>query len=262
VFERIIERDRMIALGGVIGLTALAWTYIVYLARDMGNMVMGPGMTVEMTMPQMQSWGAIDFALMLVMWAVMMVAMMTPSAAPMLLVFANVNRRRHHELRGTFVPTGTFLLGYLVVWTGFSALATLAQWGLHAAALISPEMVSTSPLLGGVLLVAAGVFQWTPLKHACLAHCRSPLGFIMSEWREGTRGALVMGLKHGAYCVGCCWFLMGLLFVAGVMNLLWVAIIAAFVLIEKVASEGQWVSRAAGLLLIGWGVWMAAGVFI
>ncbi len=120
-------------------------------------------------------------------------------------------------------------------------------------------MVATSPILGGALLVAAGVFQWTPLKHACLAHCRSPLGFIMSEWREGTGGALVMGLKHGAYCVGCCWFLMGLLFVAGVMNLLWVAIIAAFVLVEKVAPAGPWVGRAAGLLLVGWGVWMAAG---
>ncbi len=260
MFERILERDRIIILGGLAGLTALAWAYIVYLAWDMGSMEMGTGMAVAVAMPNMQTWGAVDFALMFVMWAVMMVAMMVPSAAPMVLVFATVNRRRYREHRGSFVPTAVFLLGYVVVWTGFSALATLAQWALHAAALLSPMMISTSPLLGGTLLVAAGVFQWTSLKHACLAHCRSPLGFIMSEWREGTRGALVMGLKHGAYCVGCCWFLMGLLFVAGVMNLLWVAIIASFVLVEKVASVGNWVGRAAGLLLIGWGVWMAAGV--
>ncbi len=247
----------MVILGGVVGLTALAWAYIVYLAWGVRSM--GTGMAVEMAMPQMQSWGAVDFALMFVMWAVMMVAMMLPSAAPVVLVFAAVNRRRRGECQDLFVPTGAFLLGYMVVWAGFSALATLGQWGLHAAALLSPKMVATSPILGGALLVAAGVFQWTPLKHACLAHCRSPLGFIMSEWREGTGGALVMGLKHGAYCVGCCWFLMGLLFVAGVMNLLWVAIIAAFVLVEKVAPAGPWVGRATGLLLVGWGVWMAAG---
>ncbi len=256
MLERILERDRMVILGGVVGLTALAWAYIEYLAWGVRSM--GTGMAVEMAMPQMQSWGAVDFALMFVMWAVMMVAMMVPSTAPVVLVFAAVNRGRRQQ-QGPFVPTGAFLLGYMVVWSGFSALATLGQWGLHAAALLSPTMVSTSPLLGGALLLAAGVFQWTPLKHACLAHCRSPLGFIMSEWREGIGGALVMGLKHGAYCVGCCWFLMGLWFVAGVMNLLWVAIIAAFVLVEKVAPAGPWVGRAAGLLLVGWGVWMAAG---
>jgi predicted metal-binding membrane protein len=253
VLERIFERDRAVVFGGLVGLTALAWAYIVYLAWGM------KGMAMEVAMPQMQSWGVVDFVLMFVMWAVMMVAMMVPSAAPMVLVFATVNRRRNLEHRRPLVPMGAFLFGYLVVWTAFSALATLAQWGLQAAALLSPTMVSTSALLGGVLLVAAGVFQWTPLKHACLAHCRSPIGFIMSEWRDGTEGALAMGLRHGAYCVGCCWFLMGLLFVAGVMNLLWVAVIAAFVLIEKVAPKGHLVGRTAGLLLVGLGVWMAAG---
>lgn len=167
--------------------------------------------------------------------------------------------RQHHEEQAPFLATGIFLLGYVIVWTGFSAVATLAQWGLHSLALLSPMMVSTSPILGGVLLIGAGIFQFTPLKHACLAHCRTPLGFLMTEWREGTQGALFMGLRHGSFCVGCCWLLMALLFVAGVMNLLWVAAIAAYVLIEKVVPEGQWVSRAIGSLVIVWGTWMIAG---
>ncbi|TMP98954.1 MAG: DUF2182 domain-containing protein, partial [Verrucomicrobia bacterium] len=154
------------------------------------------------------------------------------------------------------VPTGIFLLGYLAVWAVFSALAAVAQWILHSTALLSPMMVSTSPILGGALLVAAGVFQWTPLKNACLTHCRSPLSFLMTGWREGKLGAFVMGLKHGAYCAGCCWFLMALLFVAGVMNIWWVAIIAVFVLLEKVVPRGLFVGKVTGVFLAVWGVWM------
>jgi predicted metal-binding membrane protein len=191
------------------------------------------------------------------MWAVMMVAMMVPSASPMILTFAIVNRRRIEERR-PFVPTTVFLLGYLLVWGSFAAAATLGQWGLHTSALLTPMMRSTSDILGGALLIAAGIFQWTPLKRVCLTQCRSPLGFIMSEWREGTRGALVMGLRHGTYCLGCCWILMGLLFVAGVMNLLWVAAIAGLILVEKVAPRGQWVGRVVGLAFTGWGAWMIA----
>ena len=203
-------------------------------------------------MPHMQAWGATEVLLTWVMWAVMLVAMMTPSAAPMILMFATVNRR-HRGQQGPVVPTTVFLLGYLLVWGGFSVVATLAQWGLHTAALLSPMMVSTSPMLGGLLLLAAGIFQWTPLKSTCLTQCRSPLGFLLTEWREGTWGALVMGFRHGMYCVGCCWVLMALLFVAGVMNLLWVAAIAALVLVEKVLPRGKLVGRVAGgvLLLAG-----------
>jgi predicted metal-binding membrane protein len=157
----------------------------------------------------------------------MMVAMMVPSAAPLVLIFARVNRQRR-ERESPVAPAAILLLGYVSVWAGFSAVATGAQWGLHSAALLSPMMVSTSPILGGMLLVLAGVFQWTPLKRMCLVHCRSPLAFLMAHWREGKRGPLVMGLHHGAFCVGCCWILMALLFVAGVMNLLWVAAIAVF----------------------------------
>ena len=216
-------------------------------------------MGTEMAMPQMQTWTLVELVLLFVMWTVMMVAMMVPSAAPMVLMFANVQRRRQQQQR-PFVPTSVFLIGYLVVWTVFSIIATFAQWGLHTAALLSPMMISTSSFLGGVLLLVAGIFQWTPLKHACLKHCRSPLGFFTAEWREGTRGALIMGLRHGSYCTGCCWALMALLFVAGVMNLFWVAIIAVFVLIEKIVPKGHWVSRATGLLLIGWGIWMVVEV--
>jgi predicted metal-binding membrane protein len=187
--------------------------------------------------------------LLFVMWAVMMVAMMVPTAAPMILIFATLNRRRR-DRQQPYVPTTIFLGGYLLVWTGFSALAMLAQWGLHSAALLSPMMVSTSPLLGGILLLAAGVFQWTPLKYTCLKHCRSPMGFLMTDWREGARGALMMGLKHGSYCTGCCWFLMALLFVAGVMNLLWVTAIMVFVLVEKIAPRGDLVGRVAGGVLV------------
>jgi predicted metal-binding membrane protein len=189
------------------------------------------------------------------MWAEMMVAMMVPSAAPMVLTFALVNRKRR-EQEQPYVRTGFFLLGYLVVWTAFSAIAAIAQWLLHAEALLSSRMVSTSPFVGGALLIAAGIFQWTPLKDRCLMQCRSPLNFLMTDWREGRRGALAMGLKHGVYCTGCCWFLMALLFVAGVMNVWWIGIIAGFVLVEKLAPKGLWIGRIAGAGLVIWGGWM------
>jgi predicted metal-binding membrane protein len=208
-----------------------------------------------MAMPQMQRWGGADLFLLFLMWTVMMIAMMTPSASPMILMFAAINRRRV-EQRGPVVRTGFFALGYLLAWTGYSAAAAGAQWVLHGLALMSSMMVSTSPYLGGGLLVAAGAFQWTPLKRACLAGCRSPVGFIMTEWREGPRGALIMGLRHGLYCVGCCWALMALLFAAGVMNLVWVAAIAAFVLAEKVVPRGERLSQVAGVVLVLAGVAM------
>jgi len=179
--------------------------------------------------------------------------MMVPSASPLILMMAAANRKRR-ERDDPLVPTGLFLTGYLLVWTAFSAVATVAQWGLHAAALLSPGMVSVSPLLGGLLLLTAGIFQFTPLKQACLIHCRSPLGFIMGHWREGRAGAMRMGLEHGLYCVGCCWILMALLFVAGVMNLLWVAGISLFVLAEKVLPRGELVGRLGGAVLLVAGV--------
>jgi predicted metal-binding membrane protein len=255
VAENVLRREHIVVLSGLAVITTLSWAYVASLASEMRDVQMG----AEMTMPRMQAWGITDFGLTFGMWAVMMVAMMTPAAAPMILMFAGVNRRRR-EQQGSYVPTSVFLAGYLVVWLTFSVLATAAQWGLHGVSLLSPKMAITSPVVGGVLLLVGGVYQWTPLKHACLSKCRSPLGFVLNEWREGGWGAFLMGLKHGAYCTGCCWSLMVLLLVAGVMNLLWVAAIAGLVLLEKVAPAGDRLGRVAGVVLVVWGVWMIAGV--
>ncbi len=213
---------------------------------------------MDMAMPMLQQWSAMDLALLFVMWLVMMVAMMVPSATPMLLMFATIARQRRARQQPA-IPTGIFLSGYLLVWAGYSAIATFAQWALHSAALLSPMMVTTSTRLGGGLLIVAGLFQFTPLKSLCLSRCRSTLGFLTAEWREGLRGALIMGVKHGGYCVTCCWSLMALLFVAGVMNLLWVVAIAVFVLLEKLTPSGKLLSRAAGVVFIAAGFWMAKG---
>lgn len=247
----LLLRDRAIVAAGLGGIGALAWLYLLRLAGDMAEMEQHAAM--GMAMPQMQAWDAVDLLFLFLMWTVMMVAMMLPSAAPMILVFTAVSRGRAAQEQ-TAARIGIFVLGYLIVWTAYSALAATAQGALHVAALLTPTMAATSRYLGGGLLIAAGIFQWTPLKEACLTTCRSPLGFVMSEWREGVRGALVMGLRHGAYCVGCCWALMALLFVAGVMNLVWVAAIATFVLVEKVVPGGRWISRVSGGLFVVAGV--------
>src|SRR5579863_3912713 len=238
----------------------LAWVYLFHTKTAMPGMDMAGMDMPGMVMPGLQAWGPSTVLLLFVMWAVMMIAMMVPSAVPMLLAFLTVNKQRQAAAR-PYVPVSVFLLGYLAVWTAFSAVATLAEWGLHQGALLSPAMAATSPTLNGGLLIAAGVFQWTPLKRACLKGCRSPLSFLMSEWRDGTAGAFVMGLRHGAYCAGCCWFLMALLFVAGVMNLLWVAIIALFVMAEKIFPHGELLARVAGIALMIAGTAMIARLF-
>ncbi|MBI3083197.1 MAG: DUF2182 domain-containing protein [Candidatus Omnitrophica bacterium] len=252
--ELSLRRDRTFVLAGLIAISTLSWAYLFYDERHMGCMA-----AMSAAAPRLQPWAASDGVLMFAMWAIMMVAMMVPSVSPMVLTFAMVNRKRREQER-PFVPTAVFLLGYLAVWTVFSALATAAQWKLHAAALLSPAMVVTSPLLGAGLLLAAGLFQLTPLKRACLVHCRTPLSFLMAEWREGKWGAFVMGLRHGGYCVGCCWFLMALLFVAGVMNLLWVALLSGLVLAEKIVPRGRALSLAAGVALTALGLLRLSGL--
>jgi predicted metal-binding membrane protein len=251
----ILKRDRAIVAFGLAGVVTLSWTYLIYMDWGMRHMDIGVKMVI---MPAMQQWTAWDLVLVFLMWTVMMVAMMVPSASPVILLFAEINRRRN-EQQGTFVGTGQFLLGYLTAWTGFSVLATLAQWGLLTAALVSPMMESTNKALGAGLLLIAGLFQFSRLKYACLAHCRSPIGFLATEWQRGAGSAFRMGLKHGGYCLGCCWALMGLLFAFGVMNLLWVATISAFVLLEKITPPNQLVSRLSGLLFIGWAAWIVFG---
>ena len=248
--EAVLKRDRLIVLAGLVGVAGLAWLYLVVMATGM-HMSMPTGEHVAM--PQIRPWSTVDFVLMFLMWAIMMVGMMVPSAAPMVLLYARVCRTQREKGR-PFAPTGAFVAGYVAVWGAFSLVATVLQWALEQAALLSPMMVGTSPILGVGLLIAAGIYQLSPLKHVCLRHCRGPLDFIMRHWRKGTGGALVMGIEHGAYCVGCCWFLMGLLFVGGVMNLLWVAAIAVFVLIEKVAPHGELAARVGGAALAGAGL--------
>jgi len=265
--ETVLRRDRSVVLVGLGAIVVLSWAYLVYLAWGMSStMAMsGTGMAVDMgmgmAMPTVQPWGVVDYWLMFVMWAVMMFAMMTPSAAPMVLTYTKINRQQEDKSKPVW-GTAVFFFGYLLIWTLFSAVATLAQGGLHAATLLSPMMETTSPILGGIILMAAGVFQFTPLKQACLSHCRTPLGYFMTEWREGKWGALVMGMRHGAFCVGCCWLIMALLFVAGIMNLFWIAVIAAYVLLEKVLPHGRKISWAFGVLMVGWGVWLIAGALI
>ena len=251
----VLKRDRAIVAFGLAGVAILSWTYLICMDWGMRHMDVGMEMVI---MPAMAHWTAWDLVLVFLMWAVMMVAMMVPAASPVILLFAEINRRRN-EQQGTLVATGQFLLGYLAAWTGFSVLATLAQWGLLTATLVSPMMESTSKALGAGLLLTAGLFQFSRLKYACLAHCRSPIGFLATEWRGGSRGAFKMGLKHGSYCLGCCWALMGLLFAFGVMNLLWVASISILVLAEKIAPSKRLVSPAAGLVFIGWAAWIVFG---
>ena len=194
-----------------------------------------------------------DYAvLMFFTWWIMMMAMMLPSATPMILLFAMVNRKQRDK-GAPYVPTGLFAASYLLVWGAFSLVAVSAQWGLERSGLLSPAMASTSVLLGAGLLIAAGIYQLTPLRHACLRHCRSPIAFITQHWRPGDLGALRMGIAHGAFCTGCCWFLMVLLFYGGAMNLYWVVGLALFVLLEKTIPAGHWLSRIAGVLLITWG---------
>jgi predicted metal-binding membrane protein len=189
---------------------------------------------------------------MFAMWVTMMTAMMVPSASPVIMIYARSLQARGASSR---LPLAGFVLGYILAWTAFSAAATIAQATLQRSALLSADL-RVGPLFGGIVLAAAGLYQVSSLKGACLRHCRSPIGFLMSYWRDGAIGAMIMGLRHGLYCVGCCWLLMALLFVAGVMNLVWVAGIAFFVLTEKVVPAGRLIATATGVTLIAAGVWM------
>ena len=259
--EIALQNDRVIVLAAVVGIAAVAWGYMLHEARGMQETGVCQCLGMAMSGPDMKPWAAAAIAPLFLMWAEMMVAMMIPSAAPMILTFARVNRQRREQER-PFVPSGLFLLGYLVVWAAFSFAAALAQWALHGAALLSPMMKSSSPVLGGALLISAGAFQWTPWKRACLNHCRSPLSFLLGDWREGRSGALAMGIRHGAYCTGCCWLLMVLLFVTGVMNMLWVAVITVLVLLEKVLPQWMRFGTVLGVAFVAWGAWMIAARWV
>lgn len=246
------RRDSIVISACFVLLAALAWAYLIHLDRQVSAAMQEDRLMAEMGMAMDVPWTLTDAALTFVMWAVMMVAMMTPAAAPVVLLFAGAQRLRGAErIPGIAVVFGA---GYLLVWTAFSAAAAAGQWALHQAALLSPTMSTSSAWLGGGILIAAGIYQLTPSKQSCLTHCQSPLGFLMSHWRHGTAGALRMGIAHGTYCVGCCWALMCLLFVVGVMNLAWVAGLAIFVMVERIGPVGTFVARVAGGAMIVAGV--------
>jgi predicted metal-binding membrane protein len=248
----LLRRQRVVILAALAAIAALAWLYLFLAAADMRAAM--ASMDRAMVMPPR---GPIELLLLFAMWWVMMVGMMLPGVAPVILTFATVNRNR--RARGEpYVPSALFTAGYLLAWGGFSLAATLAQEALERAALLSPmDMTTNSRLLGGLLFLAAGLYQFTPVKLACLRFCRSPLDFVVNHWREGAAGALRMGLTHGLYCLGCCWILMLLLSVGGMMNLLWVAALAIVVLIEKLTA-GPWIGRAGGVLLAAYGAWLIA----
>ncbi len=240
------RRERAVILLALIGVTAIAWLYLLAMSREMDNM--------DMSMLSI-AWTPITFALTFMMWWIMMIGMMVPSAAPMIVTFATLNRSK--RARGqNFVPASVFAFGYLVAWGGFSLAATIAQWALDRAALLSPMLSTTSATLDGSLFILAGAYQFTPLKQTCLRHCRSPFAFVLNHWRDGWTGALGMGLEHGVYCLGCCWVLMAVLFVVGVMNLLWVAGLAVFVFAEKLLPGGIWIGRVGGVAMVGLGAWL------
>lgn len=252
MLDRLLKRDRLVALGALAAVTAVAWGYLVWGA---GMGMSGLAMTAMAGWPGQPAmamapppWDLPYALLMVAMWAVMMVAMMLPSAAPMLLLHRAVQRRR-----GGAVPTGLFAAGYLAVWTAASIAFAGLQGLLTALGQIDGMLQAGQPWLAALLLIAAGLYQFTPLKGACLASCRAPFAFLQRHSRPGRRGAFVMGVVHGTHCLGCCWALMALLFVGGVMNLWWVGALALYVLVEKLGPAGTWVARATGLLLCLWG---------
>jgi predicted metal-binding membrane protein len=246
-----LRHDRWIVLGGLVAVILLAWAYLLLGAGvDREMMDMGGGRMMAMA----PAWTPGYAALVFVMWAIMMLAMMLPGATPVFLLVAALERKRSAAGGRAPAATALFGLGYAAVWFGFSGLATALQWSLDRFDLLTAGMAAGSAMLAGAVLVAAGIYQWMPLKDRCLSHCRSPLDFLLHHWRPGAWGALRSGFGHGAFCLGCCWMLMALLFVGGLMNLLWVAGLALLVLVEKTVPGGPRVGRFVGAALVVWGV--------
>jgi len=270
--ENVLRRDRWVVAASLFVMTALAWAYILWLSvdmssatdmagMDMSGMSMEPGEMAAMMGPSLKPWTVADFGFTFAMWAVMMVGMMTPSAAPMILIYARVARQA--AARGQpFAASLWFAAGYLLVWCAFSLVATAAQWGLQGARLLTPAMASASQSFAGIVLILVGLYQWTPLKQACLSQCQAPLAFIQRQggFARGPLGSLKLGARHGAFCAGCCWALMALLFVGGVMNVIWIAAITMIVLLEKLTPLGAMVSKIAGAGCFAAGAWLLVTV--
>ncbi len=244
---RLQRWDQILIVASLLALILLAWAYLFYLNTHMIGMHAG-----------LRPWLAIDFVMMFLMWAIMMVAMMVPSAMRAVLIYAAIAKRGQHE-KSVIAPVYLFVSGYIASWALFSLAATGLQWGLERAALLSPMMVSTSASLGAALLIAAGIYQLTPLKDACLKHCQSPIVYLAHNYRPGQVQAFLLGIKHGGYCLGCCWVLMGLLFVGGVMNLLWILVISLFVCVEKLLPAVLRSTRLSGVIMVLAGLYFFIG---
>ena len=250
--EEVPWRERAAFAAAVLIVLLLSWWWIVAMARDMYGAMTGPSAWM-MT----RVWDGTHLLLLWTMWAVMMAAMMLPSAWPMLVMYAALSRRESPGQRQSS-HLYFFAAGYLLVWALFSAAATIVQRILAELLLLSPMMEMTTPVAGAALLIIAGVYQLTPFKRVCLRSCRSPLSFLLGHWRPGSLGAFRMGIDHGVYCVGCCWALMLLLFVGGVMNLYVIAALTTLVALEKVVWISERASHVSGVLLIALAVWMLA----
>ncbi|WP_220767451.1 DUF2182 domain-containing protein [Shewanella sp. MBTL60-007] len=223
-------------------LTGLSWYYMLF----------------DMTMVMSPHWGLYELSFVFIMWAVMMVGMMMPSATPMIMLFAKISRTRRQR-SAEFVSSNLFILGYLLIWSLYSLIITLVQWQLHELTLMTPMMQSGNPIFSGILLIIIGIYQISPLKQQCLNHCRSPLNFLMTQWQEGNLGAIKMGLKHGQYCVGCCWLLMALLLIVGVMHIGWILALSILILLEKVVSWPEAINIGICLACLGFGLYFLVG---
>ena len=274
-FEKAPLKDRIIVYLGIILILAVSWGYIIGMGWHMGTLPFGTepmkmdgSMNMDMNnksllesvltwMPPMSGiWSFSDFFLLFIMWAVMMIAMMTPSILPMIMLFTSLNSKKIRENKPSASPLN-LLMGYLLSWVLFSLVITFPQYGLHKIGLLTPMMEPTHAALGGVILMLAGIYQFTPFKDACLSVCQSPLSFMMNNWRDGNLGAFLIGYKHGFYCVGCCWFLMLTLFALGVMNIMWVAILTIFVMFEKLSVKFPLQYRYfTGFVFLGWGTFI------
>jgi predicted metal-binding membrane protein len=245
VLATLLRRDRWIILSALAAMTLVTAVE----SQGMGTAMMRTPWPICVS--SKSSWGLFELTTIVLMWGVMMVAMMTPAASPMVLAFAGLERQRIGSTGTVWQQTSSLLAGYLLVWMGFSVLATIVQWALYSAGVLSASgMRTANESVDVVVLAGAGLFQFSSLKSVCLKHCRTPIGFLISEWRLGLRGAFVMGIRHGLHCVGCCWLLMTLLYVVGVMNIAWGAALAALVLAERILPGGRWLGRVVGVILV------------
>tara|TARA_B100001996_G_C18638715_1_gene584745 strand:- start:528 stop:1391 length:864 start_codon:yes stop_codon:yes gene_type:complete len=275
ITEKAPLKDRMTVYVGVLIILIVSWGYILGMGWHMGtlpfvensNMAMDMNQsmsmgdkktsildTILMWMPPSQGeWMLKDFFLLFIMWSVMMIAMMTPSILPMVMLFTVLNSKKKKNNQSS-ASSLILLAGYLVSWVLFSLVITFPQYAMHKSGLLNPMMEPTHAYLGSAILILAGIYQFTPFKDACLSVCQSPLSFLMNNWKDGNFGAFLIGYKHGFYCIGCCWFLMMTLFALGVMNILWVVVLTLFVMLEKLSYRFPLIFRySTGAIFIAWG---------